>query len=31
MNFTFSCMAVVGAVIALTWALWSIPNMGLGG
>ena len=31
MNFTLSCMAAVGAVIALTWALWSIPHFGLGG
>ena len=31
MNFTLACMAAVGAVIALAWALWEIPNYGLGG
>ncbi len=31
MNFTLACMGVVGALLALTWALWEIPNFGLGG
>ncbi len=31
MNFTLACMAVVGAIIALGWLLYEIPNYGLGG
>ena len=31
MNFTLASMAAVGALIALTWVLWEIPNFGLGG
>ena len=28
---TLACMGAVGALIALTWLLWEIPNFGLGG
>ncbi len=31
MNLTLACMGAVGALIALAWALWEIPNLGLGG
>ena len=31
MNFVLACMGAVGAIIVLAWALWEIPNFGLGG
>ncbi len=31
MNVTLAYIGTIGALIALTWALWEIPNFGLGG
>ena len=31
MKLILACMGAVGALIALTWVLWEIPNFGLGG